>query len=231
MSYTFTLSGESSVLSDSFNPPIYLDDNFDYEIGLANFDSFNSIPNVDETNNVLVWGEHDQYRFEIPVGSYEIRDIIKIIEKNMLVVGNTITRVTGDSKTSTVTIKSDEWINFNVDNSVGKLLGFQKVKLEPNVHSTSTHKVQILKVNTICIDCNIAAGSFLNGKPVHLIHQFFPQVPSGYKIVEQPLTILYYPVSIKTINNITVKVLDQESNLVNFRNETITVRLHLRKVD
>uniref|UniRef100_A0A6P7HBI7 Uncharacterized protein LOC114348729 n=1 Tax=Diabrotica virgifera virgifera TaxID=50390 RepID=A0A6P7HBI7_DIAVI len=72
------------------------------------------------------------------------------------------------------------------------LLGFERKKLKPNTLFTSTNTVNILKVNTICIDCNIAIGSFLNGKAVHIIHQFFPQVPNGYKIVEQPLTILYY---------------------------------------
>lgn len=228
MSYTFTLSGKSSVLSDDFNPPIYLDDG-EYEIGLANFDTFNNIPNIDEKNNVLVWGKNNEFRYEIPVGAYEISDIIKIIEREMFQIAITTTQITPDERTSKVTIKSTEWINFEVDHSIGSLFGFTKIKLEPNIIHSSVYSINILKVNTICIDANIAIGSFLNGNPVHIIHQFFPQVPNGYKIVEQPLTILYYPITIKTISNITVRVLDQDLALVNFNNETITIRLHLRK--
>ena len=104
---------------------------------------------------------------------------------------------------------------------------FQK-KNPSNTRADSDHVTDILKVNAICIDCSIVTGSFHNGKPVHIIHQFFPTVSPGYKIVESPLPILYFPVSVKTINNITVKVVDQDYNLINFRGETITVRLHLK---
>ncbi|CAH1100945.1 unnamed protein product [Psylliodes chrysocephalus] len=164
MSYTFTLSGKSSVLSDDFNPPIYLNDG-EYEIGLANFDTFNNIPNIDEKNNVLVWGKNNEFRYEIPVGAYEISDIIKIIEREMFQIAIITTQITPDERTSKVTIKSTEWINFEVDHSIGSLFGFTKIKLEPNIIHSSVYSINILKVNTICIDTNIAIGSFLNGLP------------------------------------------------------------------
>jgi hypothetical protein len=109
-------------------------------------------------------------------------------------------------------------------------LGFKKRIIKANTLNESDFPVQIIKVNAICIDCNIAAGSYFNEKPVHIIHQFFPTVGPGYKIVESPLNILYFPVTVKTINNLTVKILDQDGNLINFREETISVRLNLRKL-
>lgn len=62
-----------------------------------------------------------------------------------------------------------------------------------------------MKINSIGIDCNIVQGSYLNSNHIQLIHQFFPYVPYGYKRVESFLNEMYYPVSIKTMQNKTVE--------------------------
>lgn len=230
MSLTFTLSGESSVLTSQFNPPIYLEEDVNYEIGLSTFDTFNSIPNIDARNNVFVWGDQDQHRIEIDEGSYQLDNIIQIIQDHVKRQDDTtILLITTNIHTAKVQIECNRKINFSVANSIGPVLGFKNRILDASYIHTSDHEVKILTVNSICIDCDIAVGSYLNDDPVHIIHQFFPTVPFGYKIVESPLTILYFPVSVKTINSLTVKIIDQSNNLINFRGETITVRLHLRK--
>lgn len=230
MSFTLALSDKSSVLDRDLNPPIYLEDDVDYEIGLTNFDTYNTIPNIDNSNNKFVWGENDGYTAEIDEGCYELSDIIKCIVDavNELDEGAVIL-ISLNVNTSKVTIKMNRKINLKGSDSIGSVLGFDKRELGADVKHMSDHTVKISKVNAISIDCNIAVGSYFNGKPVHIIHQFFPTVPVGYKIVETPPTILYFPVSVKTINNITIKVVDQEGNPINFQNEAITVRLHLRE--
>lgn len=55
--------------------------------------------------------------------------------------------------------------------------------------------------------------------------------PQGYKIVEVPANVIYLPVNAKRLSSITLKITDQEGNLVNFRGETITIRLHLKPRD
>lgn len=102
--------------------------------------------------------------------------------------------------------------------------------MEPDKSTSGNFPVAILSVNAICIECNIATGSFLNGIPVHIIHQFFPTVSPGYKIVEGPVQPIYYPVPVKAITNITVRILDENGELINFRDKIRTIRLHLRKV-
>lgn len=233
MSYSFILSNTTSVLSFNFNPPIYLEDDVDYEIGLINFDSFYSIPNIDEYNNTLLWydGEGLEHKLVIPTGSYEITDLINIIQKQISIEDDdAILRISFDMNTAKIILRTNRKISFDVANSLGPVIGFNNMIVDAENTITGESPVQILKVNAICIDCNIASGSFLNGTPVHIIHQFFPAVSPGYKIIESPLTTIYYPVSLKTINNLTVRIIDQEGNLINFRNEVITVRLHLRKV-
>lgn len=67
-----------------------------------------------------------------------------------------------------------------------RLLLLQERILEANKFQASYFRVQINKENAIRIDCNIVSGSYTNGKPYHIIHDFFPTVAPGYKIVEYP---------------------------------------------
>lgn len=231
MSYTFILNGKSSVLSYDFSPPLYLNDEFEYEIGLTNFDSYNTIPNINETNNCFEWHNGHSFFVKIPEGSYELDNLARYIETELrLKDPEAFIRISTDNITTKVILRSNRVINFNVENSLASVLGFEKKILKPNIIYTSSHPVKIIKVNTILIECNIALGSFLNSSPVHYIHQFFPEVPFGYKIVETPSNIIYFPINTKTINNISVRVLDQDGDLVSFPGETITIRLHLRKI-
>jgi hypothetical protein len=96
---------------------------------------------------------------------------------------------------------------------------------------SSDFPAEIIKVNALCIDCSIAEGSYLNGRPVHILYQFFPDVAPGFKIIESPKNIIYFPVTVKIVDKVTVKILDQNLDLVNFRKETVTVRLHIKKID
>ena len=70
----------------------------------------------------------------------------------------------------------------------------------------------------------------MNGEKVHTIHEFFPAVPPGFKIIEIPSQVIYLPIAVKSINNIQIRILDQDSNLVNFRREIITIRLHIKSI-
>ena len=73
MSLTLTLSGRSSVLAASYFPPLDLSDG-DYELGLTNFETYNTIPNVNSTNNKFYFDDNDEI-VAIPVGSYELNAI------------------------------------------------------------------------------------------------------------------------------------------------------------
>ena len=66
---------------------------------------------------------------------------------------------------------------------------------------------------------------------MHVIHKFFLVVPPGYSIVEKPSEVIYLPINTKEINEIILKITDQNGNLVNFRGEVITIRLHLQKLE
>lgn len=228
MSFTFTFTGVSSELSAEFNPPIYLDPVKDYVMGLTNFECFNSIPNVTSSNNQLKFADGF---IALPEGSYEISDINKYINSQIDINHHDFLRLKANHNTLKTSIKSNRDIDFNIENSIGPLLGFKKRKLSAGKVHESDYTAKIIKVNSLLIDCNITIGSYTNGTAAHTIYQFFPSVPPGYKIIESPLHVTYLPISVPTISKITLKILDQDGDLVNFRGETVTIGLHLKSVN
>lgn len=240
-SFSISLSGNKSIISADYFPPIVL--NGSYECGLVELQTFNSIPNVDETNNRFHYGYDEDDFVELPIGSYEIDDISKTLQelinaKEKVYSVVTVNDKTRESKTN-ITIepnnntlkcmlKCTKDVYFDKENTIGSILGFTKRKLKHDINHESDLPVNILKVSTVRIECSITSNSFINNERVHTIHEFFPNVAPGYKIIEIPNSIIYLPVVIPSIDNITIKIVDQNGNLINFRGETILIRLHLK---
>ena len=119
-------------------------------------------------------------------------------------------------------------MDFQPQNSIGHLLGFDQRILVANEIHVSDQPVSMIKINTLRIECNITAGAYFNDRRVHTIHEFFPTVPPGYKIIEIPTSVIYLPLVVKNIDLIQLRIVDQNGDLVNFRGEVITVRLHIK---
>lgn len=296
-SLTLTLSGNLSQLQADYFPSIDLSGG-DYVCGLIDFQTFNSIPNVDETNNLFHFGfenvenkpnenaidqidivhlnsienavdaqnsnnndENNDGKFysvvpmnnnktdrrkrravvanrkmqpltaiKIPTGSYEVEHLARHLKKTLFKEGVEL-ELESNKNTLKCEVMCSQPIDFTKPNSIGPLLGFRNNQaLKPNQIHISQRPADILKVNVIRVECNIITGSYLNNRPSHTIHQFSPRVPPGYKIVEVPQNVIYFPVTVKYIHTLNLSVIDQENNFINFRGETITIRLHIKKV-
>lgn len=121
-------------------------------------------------------------------------------------------------------------IHFEKENSIGSIFGFSKKVLPKNQEHTSDQPINILITNSIRVECNIIEGSFVNDKPSQVLHEFTPSVPPGYQILECPPHLVYLPLRVKThIQNLQVRIVNEQGNLVNFRKEHISLRIHIRK--
>ena len=122
-----------------------------------------------------------------------------------------------------VEMRCDHTVEFP-HHSLRSVLGFEKEIYEPDLH-ISEGIPQITSINMINVECNIVSGSFRNGEKSHTLYSFYPGAPTGYKLIEKPLNILFLPVTVREISNITLRLTDQDGDLVSLNNEEVTIHL------
>lgn len=232
-STTLTFSGNSSLLSAYFHPEIELDESSNYSCSLLDFTTYNSVPNVHEGNNKFhyFWKNQLPTFIEIPVGSYELEDISKFLN-NYFVSKKIRFKMVGNKCTMKCYIECEPnlVIDFHAQrSSIGPLLGFDKRVLCDKEMYKSDHPINIHHINTIKIECDLTSGSYHNGRNTHTIYEFSPSVSPGYKIIEQPRNLIYLPVVRRRINTVNITIVDQNGKLVDFRGETVSCRIHIKK--
>jgi hypothetical protein len=222
MSFNLSITGTSSTLTTNHSPALQLDG--EYECGLLYLSTFNSIPNIDYRNNKFYYGKNDV--LEIPEGSYELQDLDDYIKSHIQGCAFKLTCNNNTLKTSICCTKN---VYFNKEHSIGKLLGFGNETVKANILRESPFPVSILTTPIVRVEWDIVSGSFVNGKPSHIIHEFVPNVPPGYRIIETPENVIYFPVTQNNIDSLKIRILDINDTLVNLRGEEIQIYLHLRK--
>ena len=80
-SLTLTFSGDASVLESHFSPEIQLNPNYEYVCGLVDFQTYNSIPNIDKTNNKFYYYPRDVSLKQLEGESDDDNDDGKLVNK------------------------------------------------------------------------------------------------------------------------------------------------------
>ena len=237
-SFQIIVSDNKSSFNTRFNPKLELDRDKVYEIALVNLETYYSFPNIDETNNIFVYSPdngNSWVKIKIPEGSYEIDDINNTILHEMEKRGHYDSinedyyiNISANSNTlkSVIILEKDYQVDFNHQNSLAKVLGF--TKYTEGFHE-SENVVNILSINSILVNIDIISGSYVNGTTKNTIYSFFPKVSPGYKIIESPVNLVYLPITLDNIYSLTVSIADQDDNLLNLRNEKLTIRFHIRE--
>lgn len=251
-SFTVAFSGHTSTLYADFFPEIILDPYSKYCCGLLDFTSYNSIPNISDKkqNNTFQFKkiksndgvvetttEVDEIVIAFPTGAYEISDVLKYL-KQQLASHKVNLRYEISVATSRVLLIFDvdvEWISGLVLN----IIGFQQQQQQQQPYTFkaktsywSNDIVKITDIDIIRIECDIVSGSYINGKECHTIHQFSHcKTAPGFKFIEIPQHIIYLPMEKKQLRNIQIRVVDQNNNLIDFRGEQISCRIHIKKIE
>jgi hypothetical protein len=235
---SFILSGNASDFITSHDSVI-LDPNKKYEAALLSLDTYNSIPNITENiNNIFTYSTDDGSTWKtitLNTGAYELQAIDNEIKRQMITNGddkNAFNIAANISRlTSIVNIENPSYkIDFSVDNSIGKVLGFEKVTISHG-YNESSNVVNIMQVNSILVNIDIIMGSYVRGSQSPTLYSFYPNVSPGYKIVERPNpSLIYYPLSRQDISRMRVWLTDQNGTLIDLRGETVTMRIHVREI-
>ena len=239
-SFQVIVSDNKSRFKTRLNPMLQLDKEKEYKIALVNLEAYYSFPNIDKTNNVFVYSPDNDnlwVKIKIHQGSYEIDDINNTIQHEMEKRGHHdpinedyYFNISANSNTlkSVLILEKDYQVDFNHQNSLAKVLGFTGVKYTGGFHE-SENVVNIVRVNSILVNIDIILGSYVNGATKNTIYSFFPKVSPGYKIIESPVNLVYLPITLDTIDSLTVSITDQDDHLLNLRNKKLTIRFYIRE--
>lgn len=226
----FSLSGNSASLHHNQFPTIDLRDG-EWEIGFVSLSMYNTIPNIIE-------GENDSFSYKktsdnlktihIPTGSYEFNDIAQYLQES-LKEDNVKLTLSANNNTLKTELFCDVEVDLSAQDSIASVMGFDHALFESNKRHSSTAQININAVNTVRVTCNIARGSYSNGVEGHVLYEFYPTVPPGYRIIERPSIVIYLPVIACELDHLKVELIDQTGRLLNTRNEECSVCLHLRR--
>lgn len=232
MSETFTLTGKGNYLSSNYYPSIVLDAKYTYKLGLIGLYTFNAVQNIFEGNNKIYWRETDGTlkHITIPSGAYEIVALNDYINRALTEnPKDSVFSLKANSNTLKCELKSKYYIDFTPADSIGRMLGFSQQILVPSKLHNSDLPVKIAPATNIRVECNLTGGAYLNEAPAHTLYEFALDVEPGEQVKETPTNILYLPVITDQIDNITLKLTDQNGRLINFGEEEVTVRLELKR--
>ena len=235
-SFYIIVTAKSSSVVTTFSPPFILRQRSngtsnEYEMALVGLNTYYSFPNVDKTcNSLTVLQRGSGNRLHLDTGCYEItainREIWQSLWKTEKDAG-----VTFQANVSTLkcimNIKPGYGVKFNVDNSLAPVLGFEKKEYSPGTHP-SENPVDILKVNSILVYCDIITGSRVDGIEAPIIYHFSPNVAPGIKIVIEPQQPIYLPITVDTISRMEVWLTDQNKRPIDLRGEKVVLTFHVR---
>jgi hypothetical protein len=195
---------------------------------LLSLQTNNSIPNIKPGCNTIGFknSSGEKKLATIPTGSYELGELESTI-RNLLAKDVISFQLQADTNTLKCLMTSSHDIDFTDDNNISRLLGFKNHIYEAGQHE-SDKIVNIMKVNCIKIECNLISGSFSDGTPSQTIHEFYPSVPPGYKIIEVPRHPVFYSLNTTSISKVDIVLKDQDGSLINLREQPITIRLQIK---
>ena len=235
-SFHIIQTGNSSQLSTQFTPVLDFGSDCQYEMALQSLETYYSFPNIDGDNNKMRVSLDDGKTFSVlalPTGCYDITDIATEVERLIIARGGKKGDVKIEANKNTfqciLTLKTNVIVDFRTEgtNTLRTVLGFDE-KLYKVGRNESEHVVQIMRVNSILVYCDVIGSSYLNETMKPIVFSFFPDASPGDKIICHPQTLMYLPVTMSLISRMTCYLTDQTGRLLDLRGEELTLKFHIK---
>ena len=213
-----------------FNNDITLKDNVDYKIAFIWGKGTNSFFNVDESNNRFKYYNGTTWKtVRLPIGGYKKIDDFNTRIKSIIdnKANITLEADTISLKTKFI-LKNGYKIDFTISKSFNELLGFDNQIIENTKESNKV--VEITSVKNISIKCNLVSNSYLNGKKTNILYRFTIPAPLGYDFEINPKNIIWLPISIKSFNSISFRLVDNYDRLLKLRGYVFSFLVLIRQV-
>ena len=119
-------------------------------------------------------------------------------------------------------------VDLTMENSIRSVLGFNRLIYSAG-YNESENIANIMHISSLNVTSDITTSSFTKGTTKNIIYSFFPNVGPGYKVIEQPLNLIYLPVTLCSISHLETRLDDQDGNLINLCGELLSLRFHIRE--
>ena len=172
--------------------------------------------------------ENDFFGIQLTPGVYELVDINNAIKQK---IHESEFDFKIDIIPDTISMKSvlttSNYIHFN--SRLNILLGFTNKDYPPGTH-TSEKPVMITTTDKVHLKCDCVDGSIVNGIREQILFSFNLSAPPGYKIINNPTTVLYKKINKTRLDQIQFFLEDSNHNPVDFNNETLTFTIQIIKI-
>ena len=125
-------------------------------------------------------------------------------------------------------MKNGYKIDFNIDNGFGELLCSEKIIVENTVELSKI--VEITLIKNVSIECNLKSSSYLNDKKTNILYRFTIPAPLGYDFEINPKNIIWLPLSVKSFNSVSFRLVDDKGKLLNLRGYAFSFSTLIRQV-
>ena len=166
-----------------------------HELALVKLEMYNSIPNVKE--GIFQYEVNGVMKIiTIPSVSYELKDVNDVAQRRFHNPDLFDIRANESTLECIVHIKQPNvTANFDIENSIKKMLEFQAKLLEGIGKNEGEINVDMLPVSFRFVTCDTITEKTANGVQKPVLYNFFANIPPGYKIVEAPSNPVYLPIS------------------------------------
>ena len=217
--------------------------NKQFKIAVTFLSAYNGIFNVTNSNNKFYFfksiSDDDHIQITIRPGVYEIEALNNEIKRIIIDEGHYTEveypfYIKPDFNTLGSIIEifpQGPVISFTPNDSIGELLGFNKITIYEE-YNFSPNPVDIISFDNIFIECDIARGMIYRGKQSNIIHNWTMTVNPGYKYVERFFGgITWYMMESKDIiSSICFKLKNENNQLVSFNGQSVTFRLSIKEL-
>ena len=218
--------------------------NKQFKIAVTFLSAYNGIFNITNENNKFYFTksitDDDHYvMITIPPGAYEIESLDDEIKRNIIVDEHFTAEIypfkikpNFSTLGSIIEISNQESaISFRTSDSIGSLLGFNKRTIYEEFN-LSDNPVDILSLDNIFIECDIAQGMIFRGKRSGIIFNFVMDVDPGYRYIHKfHGGVQWYMMESKDIiSSICFKLKNENNQLVSFNGQSVTFRLSIKEI-
>ena len=166
-SFTHVVSDSRANIQTTFNPPLYLQANRNYELAMVNLEKYYSFANIREGDNnsfkwTVVHGKTST-TLHVPTECYELKatnaEIIRICGNSDITILPNVNTL----QCILTVVGAKCKVNFDVPNSLASVFGFERSIYSVGRHA-SGNLVNIMSVNSLLVHCNIIHSSYTRGQ-------------------------------------------------------------------